>query len=163
MYVTPSCKGVKSAMTVSVLSAAKRLGETSGWILTNLHMQKMCYIAHMSYLGKTNEPLVSGDFEAWDYGPVHPELYHFLKGFGRYPVKASAFVSIDSIPEDCLECKYLDAAVEQLDRHKLIQITHWKRGAWSKVYLSPVENGIITKSDILNEYNARRAARSNQQ
>ncbi len=36
----------------------------------------------MFYLAQNeNEPLVWGEFEAWDYGPVHPELCHKAKIF----------------------------------------------------------------------------------
>ena len=37
---------------MSILSVAKRLGERSGWTLTNLQMQKMSYIAHNVLLGR---------------------------------------------------------------------------------------------------------------
>ncbi|RWO77206.1 type II toxin-antitoxin system antitoxin SocA domain-containing protein [Mesorhizobium sp.] len=66
-------------MTLHVLSAAKHLAKQSGWSLSNLELQKILYLAHMFYLGRTGEPLVSGHFEAWDYGPVHPDLYHRVK------------------------------------------------------------------------------------
>ena len=60
-------------MAVSALSAGKRLGKHSGWTLSNLAMQKLLYIAHMYHLGMYDAtPLVTGHFEAWDYGPVHP-------------------------------------------------------------------------------------------
>ena len=63
-------------MTTSVLTVAKRLGEQSDWSLSNLAMQKLSYIAHMVHLASFDgEPLVFGNFEAWDLGPVHPQLY----------------------------------------------------------------------------------------
>jgi len=43
-----------------------------GWKITNLALQKLLYFAHGIHLTKTKEPLVSGYFEAWQYGPVQP-------------------------------------------------------------------------------------------
>ena len=139
-------------MTVSVLSAAKRLGMTSGWVLTNLHMQKMCYLAHMFYLGREEKPLVDGHFEAWNFGPVHPVLYQALKQFGGQPVKKFALKDHPDIPDDHPGIPYLDEAVTELPRNKLVAITHWSKGAWSKNY-DPVWTGMrISNSDIRDEY-----------
>lgn len=54
---------------------------------TQLDLQKLCYIAHGTYLALTDEPLIGTVFEAWDYGPVSPELYHELKLHGNKPIK----------------------------------------------------------------------------
>mgnify|MGYP006283548483 CR=1 FL=1 len=90
-------------MTVSVLSAAKRLAARSGWTLSNLELQKILYLAHMVHLGRTDgAPLVHGLFEAWDYGPVHPDLYHRVKIFGSSPVKNIPGFNFEvQLPEAC--------------------------------------------------------------
>lgn len=67
--------------------AAKTLGYGCDWSISNLEMQKILYIAHMYYMGKFGARLISTPFEAWDYGPVHPELYHKLKRFGARKVR----------------------------------------------------------------------------
>ena len=69
-------------MAIDVFVAAKTLGIECGWCVSNLKMQKILYLAHLDYMGKNNERLVESSFEAWDYGPVQPELYHKLKRFG---------------------------------------------------------------------------------
>lgn len=147
-------------MAVFVLSAAKRLGETSGWVLTNLQMQKMCYLAHMFYMGdNSGDPLVKGQFEAWAWGPVHPTLYHAVKHFNSDPIQSSAFTQFPNLQTEPLRAKYLDAAFEQLPLHRLVAITHWSEGAWRKNY-RPNERGIvISNSDILEEYQKRKDVR----
>ena len=142
---------------MSILSAAKRLGERSGWTLTNLQMQKMSYIAHMFHLGETNEPLVDGTFQAWDLGPVHPVLYHAVKRYGADPVQPDALAHVNSVSDDHPGAKQLDAAVDQLPRNKLVAITHWKGGAWAKNYEPFSRNALIPNEDILAEYNLRLA------
>ena len=78
-------------MAISVLSAAKHMGQFSAWTLTHLELQKLLYLSHMIYLGSHGKPLISGSFEAWAYGPVHPDLYHKAKIFGSDPVENIIF------------------------------------------------------------------------
>ncbi|QZN99150.1 Panacea domain-containing protein [Chenggangzhangella methanolivorans] len=78
-------------MTVSALSAARTLGELRDWTLSNLEIQKILYLAHMYHLGRTGQPLINEAFEAWDYGPVVPEVYGRAKGTGSAPIRPSAF------------------------------------------------------------------------
>ncbi len=66
-------------MAISVLDAANHLCEKSEWTLTQLELQKLLYLSHMIHLGFYKSPLVYGDFEAWEFGPVHPELYKIVR------------------------------------------------------------------------------------
>lgn len=146
-------------MPVSALAAAKRMGERSGWSLSNLELQKLLYIAHMFYLGTKGVPLISGHFEAWDYGPVQPVLYHYVKVFGSAPVE-NVFHSVPDLGSGD-ELSMLDDAVDQLGQAspgKLVAITHWENGAWAKSY-KPGGRGItILNSAILQEYQDRTTA-----
>ena len=139
---------------ISVFSAARRLGEHSGWDLTNLHMQKLLYLAHMYYLGANKEPLVDGDFEAWDYGPVQPKLYHYLKRYGA-DIIPSAALSFAIPVENKTACVYLDAVVDQLPRSRLMAITHWEEGAWAKNYERGSMGILLTNTAIAEEYENR--------
>ncbi len=141
-------------MTVSVLSAAKRLAKRSGWSLSNLELQKLVYLAHMFYLGRTGgRPLVRGYFEAWNYGPVHPELYHVAKVFGSDPVR-NIFHGAPDIP-DGPEAKILDEAYDSLGKlgsGRLVSATHRAGGAWEINYTPGIRNSLIPNEDILEEY-----------
>ena len=143
-------------MPVPVIAAAKRVAERSGWSLSNLELQKILYLAQMFYMGEHDgEPLVPGHFEAWDYGPVHPTLYHEAKIFGSSPVK-NIFHSVPELP-DGPEAKHLDEAVKQLANvgsGRLVAATHRPNGAWDKNYIPGARNIIIPNEDILAEYRA---------
>lgn len=141
-------------MAIPVLAAAKRLGEQSGWSLSNLEMQKLLYLAHMYCLGGRNRPLVDGYFEAWDYGPVHPVLYHRVKIFGKSPVE-NVFHAISDLNPATPDVDLLDQSVKQFAHAapgRLVAITHWDEGAWAKCYHPGARHVIIPNEVIRQEY-----------
>lgn len=141
-------------MTVSAFAAAKRLAKRSGWTLTNLEIQKILYLAHMFYLGRTKgQPLISGEFEAWDFGPVHPSLYHRIKIYGSKPV-GNVFYNTPDIPVGA-EADIIDEAYDSLGKvgaSRLVRATHRPGGAWGKHYSMGERNCVMPNSDILQEY-----------
>lgn len=58
--------------------------------ITNLALQKLLYFAHGIYLTEAKKPLVSGYFEAWQFGPVHPGAYEAFKTAGNRPIEFRA-------------------------------------------------------------------------
>ena len=57
-----------------------------GQKLSHMQIQKLIYFANGYHLGATEKPMIDHTFEAWDYGPVIPNLYHQLKKFGGKPI-----------------------------------------------------------------------------
>lgn len=144
-------------MPISALQAAKYLCELGDWSDTNLELQKKIYIPHMVFLGRNEgRRLIDESFEAWDYGPVIPSLYHTLKSYGAGPV-GNVFRLVPEI-EDESALEYLDWAHKELkdfSASRLVAITHWKEGAWSKVY-KPGEFGLTIPDEYIKaEYSAR--------
>lgn len=141
-------------MPVSALASAKRLCERSGWTLSNLDVQKLVYLAHMFNLGRTGHPLVDGHFQAWEYGPVHPALYHRVKVFGSDPVQ-NVFHTIRDLDDGSAEARILDEIGESLAGYpsgRLVAITHWDKGAWAKNYTPGARFIVIPNDDIKEEY-----------
>lgn len=58
--------------------------------VTHIALQKLLYFAHGLFLLRHRKPLVSGYFEAWNYGPVHPAVYAAFKSSGREPITCRA-------------------------------------------------------------------------
>ena len=147
----------RTIVTISALAAAKQMGRHSDWCLSHLALQKLLYIAHMFHMGQNDgEPMVSGMFEAWDYGPVHPILYHEAKIFGADPVK-DIFRSVREIERDDQKAQLLNEVVDELsnDTARLVAITHWERGAWARNYRPGARGLVIPNEHILEEYQAR--------
>jgi uncharacterized phage-associated protein len=65
-----------------VLDEAAELGQE----ISHVALQKLLYFAHSLYLIENKAPLVSGYFEAWQYGPVHPGAYPAFKPAGNRPI-----------------------------------------------------------------------------
>ena len=145
-------------MAVSALTAAKHLCEASGWRLSNLELQKILYNAHMVRLGQTGgtQPLVNEEFEAWDYGPVIPELYRHVKTFGSKPV-GNVFHGVPSMPPG-EDQAVLNSALQTFGRKRpgeLVAITHWEEGAWAKHYRPGGFGSTIPNEDVVEEYRRR--------
>ena len=141
---------------MSTFRAAKTIRDLCDGKVSNLSLQKLLYLAHMLELGAGHDPLVDSYFEAWDYGPVEPSLYHKLKAYGSNFVPDIFAAS----PYSADDKQYASIAevVRQLGDakpRKLVAITHWDGGAWNKHYVSGRRGIIIPDQDILEEYRAR--------
>lgn len=106
--------------------------------ITNLKLQKLVYYAQGYHLAYFGVPLFSNRMEAWQYGPVVPDLYDTLSCFGRNPVdldvvqgKLGYAVAEFSFAGETKNL--LDSVFEQLGQFsawKLMEMTHeeepWK-------------------------------------
>ncbi len=143
-------------MAISIDSAAQRICEIGNWKITNLALQKTLYLTHMYHLGYHGAPLVNEAFEAWDYGPVLPDLYRRVAMFGAKPIQ-----DIFRLDEDCegsLELGTINAVAPGLVSRppaELVSITHWTQGAWAKNYRPNLRGIIISDMDIADEFNRR--------
>lgn len=143
-------------MSVSVLSAAKTISEHRNWTSTNLELQKLIYLAHMMYLGRTKgeQELISSPFEAWDYGPVNTRLYHRVKAFGSNSIPDVMFSSIPDLPEGPEKDILIEASesLKDVSSGQLVSITHDEDGAWAKYYQPGAKGIIIPTQAIYEEY-----------
>ncbi|MGE7369757.1 Panacea domain-containing protein [Neorhizobium sp. NPDC001467] len=144
---------------ITTSSAAKHLCDISGWRLSNLQLQKMLYLADMNFVGTFGERLINENFEAWDYGPVLPSLYHRVKAFGA---KAVPNVFWGSAPVVGREAQMIQTAWDKLQTQspgELVENTHWSNGAWAKRYVPGVRGIKISIEDMADEYRNRTAGR----
>jgi len=143
------------------LSALKTLCNHSNWTISNLQANKLLYIAHMLHIAKSpnNEPLVQEAFEAWDYGPVLPSVYHSAKAFGDKPIRNIYQNQITVVPNTLAYELLKEAAEFNVGKpaSKLVAITHWEGGAWAKNYIAGARGQLISNADILEEVKARAA------
>ena len=138
----------------NVFAVAKELCKARNWQVSNLELQKMLYIAQVLHLGIYGHHLFRGTFEAWDYGPVIPDVYHKFKIFGNKPVEEWAFPKIsEKCDED--ETKFIEftsKALSELKAYQLVDLTHRKGTAWEKSYIPSAKNTYISEEDMKKEY-----------
>lgn len=60
----------------------------TGVPITPMKLIKLVYIAHGWHLGYFDTALINDGVEAWQYGPVIPDLYHKVKHYGRKAIVA---------------------------------------------------------------------------
>ncbi|KQN25891.1 hypothetical protein ASE86_06780 [Sphingomonas sp. Leaf33] len=145
-------------MALSIFQVARTIGDLSGWTKSNLELQKIAYVAEMIHLGRTGRPLTDSDFQAWDRGPVSPDLYHWAKMYGSKPVDASLFRHVTPLSPVLEEYRSIaDAyeAMKSLSPWQMVDATHQANGAWAAHYHAGRRGVAIPKTAIQQEYHAR--------
>ena len=133
----------------------RRAGD--GARLSSMQLQKLVYVAHGWCLAIKGEPLVSGRLEAWDNGPVFPELYTST----RYLPRSREGLLVDKGGEvvtasgslDDVEIELLDAVRDRyghLSAEVPSDMTHEPGTPWTTTYLergrdAPIPEGLIER------------------
>jgi len=60
--------------------------DEAGDSLSNLKLQKLCYYAQGCHLAAEGSALFGETIEAWQHGPVVPDLYKIYKVYGSGPI-----------------------------------------------------------------------------
>nr|DAX43408.1 MAG TPA: hypothetical protein [Caudoviricetes sp.] len=130
--------------------------------ISNLHLQKILYFVNAYYLGKTGNFLIKNDFQAWQHGPVIPEVYN------RFSYLGSQSISLDD--DEKIECisnkedgnggsigKEMGQALKEIililadkDPWTLVRYSHAEDGAWYKTFHNkgqwmPIDSELIKK------------------
>lgn len=111
------------------------LAQRDGRTLTNMELQKHVYIAFGYYAGFMNERLFSDDIQAWNYGPVIPNLYHELKHYGVGPVTEHLPGTVP-IPTQSAERNIIESVWDSYRNFSAIQLsmlTHKDGTPWSRM------------------------------
>lgn len=114
-----------------------------GYNVTQIDIQKICYFLHGHHLRDHGKPMISSEFEAWDYGPVQRVLYNSFRDFGDQPITrcATAFDPIRRCPKSLPKITD-NSTVETIDRYlphylnfdsfDLVDMTHANGTPWSR-------------------------------
>lgn len=115
----PTCRDVANYFLAKV-------NPEFGDLISNLKLQKLVYYAQGFSLAILGEPLFDEPIEAWEHGPVVPELYHAYKGYGAEPIPPVSFAIIDGVfDEEQLDVlEQVHAVYGQFSAWKLRNMTH---------------------------------------
>lgn len=112
--------------------------------ITHLALHKLLYLSHGLSLIENGRPFVSGYFEAWRYGPVHPAVYSAFKEAGEAPIGFKArgqdaltgehmdLPEIDS-PSARLLVQRVLTGYGRLSSGRIVEIAHARDGPWDFV------------------------------
>lgn len=139
---------------LTVADAILKIAKARGQSLTPMQLMKLVYIAHGWSLGMRGVDLYRNRIEAWQYGPVMPDLYHATKQFGRSPIPLSMVgdgppavsPSDQSFLEDVFN-KY-----GHLSGPQLSYLTHQSGTPWDRVYHPESRNWEIPDELIREHY-----------
>lgn len=110
--------------------------------VTPMKLLKLVYFAHGYNLALEDEALIREPVEAWEYGPVIPDLYHSVKGYGDNPVReklseTNVFGIQKETVSDNRTQEILDAvwdAYSKYDAVVLSDMTHMPGTPWYDLY-----------------------------
>ena len=139
--------------------------------LTQMQLQKLAFVANGWSSVINAEPLIGEAAQAWDYGPVYPDLYDHTKYFGKAPIGRLINPDDDEAAKFFLKGKptrppYFAAMSEReqsvidhvwrrygrLDGISLSRLTHQPGTPWFETYTKLGKNRPITQDLIEGHY-----------
>ena len=117
----------------------------------NLKLQKLAFYSQAVHLVLNDgKPLFPEEIEAWQYGPVVPELYSLYKPFGFDPIPrvgGGGHLTAQEIESVDIALEYYGS----MTGIQLINQTH-QEAPWKSVYKPDTKHIIIPKDSIYNFY-----------
>lgn len=119
-----------------------------GYSISNLKLQKLLYFVQAQFLVTVGVPAFEEEIQAWDFGPVVPEVYQYFKLWGSSEIPR---ITIRGAYSRILERdqEIMDEILEECapySANALVDITHHQR-PWCEAYKKYCNN-IIEKKDI---------------
>lgn len=115
--------------------------------ISNLQLQKILYFLQKKYLQEQGTPLFDEEIQAWQFGPVVPEVYYQYCGFGSMPITMRYDIQLPRA-----DGELIDKVVEEergKDPWELVEETHAPDKAWFQIYANGQGNHeVIPKSLI---------------
>lgn len=99
--------------------------------ISNLQLQKILYYIQREFL-QCETIAFSEEIEAWQFGPVVPEVYKQYCGFGALPIRMQYSINIKEN-----DLKIINPIVEKkrlLNPWDMVNDTHCQGKAWDLIY-----------------------------
>jgi len=137
--------------------------------ISNLKIQKLLFYAQKTYVSVYGKGFFNDDIEAWRYGPVVPQAYHYFKKYNSYNidiVNEREFIT-NKEPlafDDLLIVDFVWDKYAKYSAGALVDITHTDK-AWRDNYFPNVNNTIplshLRDEKLENEFLAYKNALQN--
>lgn len=117
-------------------------------VMSNLKLQKVLYFLQAEFLITKGEPCFEDTIEAWDFGPVVPNVYKKYLVYGCAMIPAMHMEVPDVFYAE--DKKIIDNMIKELSKYStttLVEITHQQK-PWIDAY-KPYTSKIITNESLL--------------
>jgi len=114
--------------------------------VSNLQFQKILYYIQREFL-QQGEIAFPEEIEAWQFGPVVPEVYRQYCGFGALPIRMRYMISIEAD-----DVKIINLIVEKkrmLNPWDLVSDTHSSGKAWDLIYRNGLGDHQIIPQELI--------------
>lgn len=133
------------ALDIAKYIITKTLKE--GYPVSNLKLQKLLYFVQGVMLVNCGRSAFEDHIEAWQYGPVVPDVYFNYSSYGATPI----LLSYDNVDINGEEKKVADIVIDSFLKtpaFALVNETHKKGSPWDEAYHSSGDNIISNESII---------------
>ena len=120
-----------------------------GYPISNLKLQKILYFIQAEFLVSTHTPCFYENIEAWEFGPVVPEVYQKYKIFGSSNIGVYGRIIQRTMGLNNREINMINNMVDDTSKYsatQLVDITH-RQSPWVNAYKRHYNN-IITNESI---------------
>lgn len=114
--------------------------------ISNLQLQKILYYIQREFL-QQGAMAFSENIEAWQFGPVVPEVYKQYCGFGALPIRMRYVVTIQSNDKSII-----NSIVEKkriLNPWDMVSDTHSSGKAWDLIYRGGLGDHQIIPQELI--------------
>lgn len=125
--------------------------DIEGYPITNLHLQKILYFIQKAYL-REGSMAFPNLIEAWQFGPVVPDVYYYFSGFGVMSLFVLPAEVKNTLPAE--DRNKIDPIVEQnrvRDVWDLVNETHKPGGAWDQIYQNGKGNHCVIPMELIKK------------
>ena len=117
--------------------------------ISNLQLQKILYNLQKDYL-KKNGVLFIDTIEAWQWGPVIPNVYRVYCVYGSMKIEEVYNINL---PESVK--RIIDPIIVQkrnINPWLLVDETHKKNGAWDRIYRNGAGNKMAIPCELIKVF-----------
>lgn len=151
----------------AVANALLDIADSRDIAVSNLALNKLLFFIHTDCMLEKKCRLSSLTFEAWQYGPVLPIIYHQFKVFKAAPIKSRA-TKVDPQTGQNVVVQYAELRpnlgyiedrflqYSKLSPSNLVALSHEIGGAWDAVWNGVVENvGMKITDELILRYHSK--------
>lgn len=135
--------------------------------VTPMKLQKLVYYANGWWMAiNKGRPLIDGEFQAWKFGPVNPEIYHAFCFYGQDPIS-----ELGEDPEDYFSLGQTPPLIRDGETQEFLmqvwkgyghfsgvelsKMTHEENTAWMKTFDPEIRHNTIPDSLIHKEFSSK--------